>query len=92
MPAKYPQNQQVLESDKVELRGRAGLVCVSEMGRLLPGLEVADFSVEYVSVLIFGEATIVSDLMEARRALRQLEKYFPHLRSGATMRHSPTKR
>jgi nitroimidazol reductase NimA-like FMN-containing flavoprotein (pyridoxamine 5'-phosphate oxidase superfamily) len=62
-----------------------GQVCVSvsEMGRLLPGPKVTDYSVEYASVVIFGKATIVSDRAEARWVFeRQLAKYFPHLRLG----------
>lgn len=62
-----------------------GRVCVnvSEMGRLLPGEKVTDYSVEYASVTVFGRATVVTDPAEARSVLeRQLDKYFPHLRSG----------
>jgi nitroimidazol reductase NimA-like FMN-containing flavoprotein (pyridoxamine 5'-phosphate oxidase superfamily) len=62
-----------------------GRVCVSvfEMGRLLPAAKVTDLSVEYASVTIFGQASVVTDRQESRRAFeRQLEKYFPHLESG----------
>jgi nitroimidazol reductase NimA-like FMN-containing flavoprotein (pyridoxamine 5'-phosphate oxidase superfamily) len=66
----------------IEQDGRV-CVSVSEMGRLLPAVKVTDYSVEYASVVIFGEATIVSDPAEARWVFeRQLEKYFPHLRMG----------
>lgn len=62
-----------------------GRICLSfsEMGRLLPGAKVTDFSVEYASVIIFGRAVVVTDRGEMRRAFElQLEKYFAHLRSG----------
>lgn len=63
----------------IEADGRV-CVSVSEMGRLLPPEKVTDFSLEYASVVIFGRATVVTDLDEARGALQgQLDKYFPHL-------------
>lgn len=53
-------------------------VSVSEMGRLLPGPKVTDYSVEYASVVIHGRASVVTDAAEARSVLdRQLAKYFP---------------
>jgi nitroimidazol reductase NimA-like FMN-containing flavoprotein (pyridoxamine 5'-phosphate oxidase superfamily) len=56
-------------------------LAVAEMGRLLPGPLVTDFSTEYASVVIYGRATVVTDPAEARHALQsQLDKYFPHLR------------
>jgi nitroimidazol reductase NimA-like FMN-containing flavoprotein (pyridoxamine 5'-phosphate oxidase superfamily) len=58
-------------------------VSVSEMGRLLPGEKVTDYSVEYASVIIFGRASVVSNRDEVRSVLdRQLDKYFPHMVSG----------
>jgi len=72
------------------LRGRTraniegdGRVCltVAEMGRLLPGEVLADYSTEYASVVIFGRAKVVGDPAEVRYALQhQIDKYFPHLR------------
>ena len=56
---------------------------VSEMGRLLPAPEALHFSVEYASVVVFGEASAVPDAGEAGRALQLLlDKYAPHLRPG----------
>jgi uncharacterized protein len=58
-----------------------GWVClaVAEMGRLLPGERVTDFSTEYASVIVWGHATVVTDPQEVRHALQsQLDKYFPH--------------
>ncbi len=62
-----------------------GKVCfsASEMGRLLPADTAMEFSVEYASVVVFGEATIVQDSETARHGLQLLlDKYFAHLRPG----------
>lgn len=62
-----------------------GCVCfvASEMGRLLPAKDAAEFSTEFASVVVNGRAIIVSDPAEAREALQKLlDKYFPHLRPG----------
>ena len=54
-----------------------------EMGRLLPADRAMDFSVEYDSVVAFGEIAIIKDADEATRGLQLLlDKYFPHLKSG----------
>jgi nitroimidazol reductase NimA-like FMN-containing flavoprotein (pyridoxamine 5'-phosphate oxidase superfamily) len=51
---------------------------VATMGKLLPAEKAYDFSVEYSSVCVFGEARIVEDEEEARYALQGLlDKYFP---------------
>lgn len=56
---------------------------VSEMGRLLPAARSRDFSVEYASVVIFGQARLVSDEAEMKRGLQLImDKYAPHLRPG----------
>jgi uncharacterized protein len=58
-------------------------LCVFEMGRLLPGPVVTDFSVEYASVVVFGRATIIDDPARVRNVFnRQMLKYFPHLHAG----------
>lgn len=60
---------------------------VSEMGRLLPAPTAKEFSTEYASLTIFGRATIVTSIEEAREALqRLLNKYFPHLIPGRDYR------
>jgi nitroimidazol reductase NimA-like FMN-containing flavoprotein (pyridoxamine 5'-phosphate oxidase superfamily) len=59
-----------------------GRVCftMGEMGRLLPADTALAFSVEYASVVVFGQATLVTDAVEARHGLQLLlDKYFPHL-------------
>ena len=64
-------------------------VCFSvmEMGRLLPAKEALEFSVEYASVVVFGEACVVEDSAEASAALQLLlDKYAPHLKAGADYR------
>ncbi len=60
---------------------------VSEMGRLLPADTAMEFSVEYQSVVIFGQARTVADEVEAARGMQLLlDKYFPHLRPGSDYR------
>jgi nitroimidazol reductase NimA-like FMN-containing flavoprotein (pyridoxamine 5'-phosphate oxidase superfamily) len=66
-----------------------GKVCfsVNEMGRLLPADEALEFSVEYASVVVFGQAAIVEGREEARHGLQLLlDKYAPHLRPGEDYR------
>lgn len=56
---------------------------ISQMGRLLPADRAKEMSVEFSSVVIFGRASIVRDVGEAKKALAALvEKYFPHLKVG----------
>lgn len=60
-----------------------GRICFSvhEMGRLLPGTEALEFSVEYAGVVVFGTATLLQDPAEKEYALQHLlDKYAPHLR------------
>ena len=53
------------------------------MGRLLPSPTALNMSVEYTSVVIFGNISIIEDAGESEKALRMLtEKYFPHLKYG----------
>ena len=60
---------------------------VSQMGRLLPAESAPNMSVEYASVVVFGRASILSDPLEAARALQLLvDKYFPHLQAGRDYR------
>jgi hypothetical protein len=57
------------------------------MGRLLPADEALEFSVEYASVVVFGQGRVVTDEDEAYRALQLLlDKYAPHLRPGRDYR------
>ena len=57
---------------------------VNEMGRLLPADEALEVGIEYAGVIVFGRAYIVDDVNEASHGLQLLlDKYFPHLASGA---------
>lgn len=58
-------------------------ISVFEMGRLLPGPVVTDYTVEYASVVLYGRAAIVTDTGRIRHAFSlQMAKYFPHHRPG----------
>lgn len=60
---------------------------ISEMGRLLPADEAAEFSVEYSGVMIFGNVTLIDAASEKERGLQLLlDKYFPHLQPGPDYR------
>jgi nitroimidazol reductase NimA-like FMN-containing flavoprotein (pyridoxamine 5'-phosphate oxidase superfamily) len=53
---------------------------VSEMGRLLPDEDAAEFSLEYAGVTVFGRGVVVEDDEEKARGLQLLmDKYAPHL-------------
>ena len=61
--------------------------CISEMGRLLPADTAIEFSVEFASVVVHGQARIVTDPDEAQHGLQLLlDKYFPHLQPGQNYR------
>lgn len=56
---------------------------VSEMGRILPNYTPLEFSVEYASVLCYGQLKIATSLEEQRYALEgMMEKYSPQLQAG----------
>jgi uncharacterized protein len=60
---------------------------IAEMGRLLPADTALNFSVEYNSVVVFGNALLVEDPGEAECALQLiLDRYFPHLHPGKDYR------
>jgi len=55
-----------------------------EMGRLLPAERAFSFSLEYASVVAYGNIALVEDGDEANYGLQLLvEKYFPHLQPDA---------
>lgn len=61
---------------------RESNVCftIGKMGRLLPADVALEFSVEYESVVVFGQVSIVTDEENSKIALQLLlDKYFPHL-------------
>ena len=56
---------------------------IAAMGRLLPAKTAIEFSTEYTSVTVFGDARIVDEDSEQRYGLQGLlDKYFPHLKPG----------
>lgn len=60
---------------------------VWEMGRLLPADTALEFSVEFASVVAYGDCTVVEDEALATRALSALlVKYAPHLEAGSDYR------
>ncbi len=60
---------------------------VSEMGRLLPADTALEFGVEYASVVVFGNATLVEDAAAKTHGLQMLlDKYAPHLKPGRDYR------
>ncbi|OGN96361.1 MAG: hypothetical protein A2Z71_07255 [Chloroflexi bacterium RBG_13_50_21] len=61
--------------------------CVAEMGRLLPADTAMEVGVEYASVVVFGEAEVVTDADQSRHGLQLLlDRYFPHLKPGIDYR------
>jgi nitroimidazol reductase NimA-like FMN-containing flavoprotein (pyridoxamine 5'-phosphate oxidase superfamily) len=55
----------------------------SRMGKLLPSNIALEFSVQYESVIAFGEIRLLEDEAEKKRALYGLiEKYFPNMAPG----------
>jgi nitroimidazol reductase NimA-like FMN-containing flavoprotein (pyridoxamine 5'-phosphate oxidase superfamily) len=56
----------------------------AEMGRLLPAPRSRGFSLEYASVVVFGQACRVDEPAEMLYGLRLImDKYAPHLTPGA---------
>lgn len=65
------------------------LVCfeTSEFGRMLPSNAALEFSIQYRSVMVFGQAKLIDDPIEKCRLLEKLiAKYFPGLRPGVEYR------
>lgn len=60
---------------------------VSEMGRVLPSNIALEFSQQYRSVMVFGEARIIPDGAESRDLMHALiAKYFPQMELGKDYR------
>ncbi len=60
---------------------------VSEYGRFLPANTAFEFSMQYRSVMVFGEIRMLEDKQEKTSALTQLlNKYFPTLTAGVEYR------
>lgn len=59
----------------------------SELGRFLPSNVALEFSLQFRSVVAFGNASVVEDPAEARRLLYGLiGKYFPKMTAGREYR------
>lgn len=59
----------------------------SELGRFLPSNVALEFSLQFCSVIVFGNARVVEDPDEARRLLYGLiGKYFPKMKAGKEYR------
>jgi uncharacterized protein len=60
---------------------------ISEMGRYLPSNISLEFSVQFRSVMVFGNAYVIQDHDEQRRVLHELiAKYFAPMESGKDYR------
>ena len=65
------------------------MVCleVSELGNLLPSNVALEFSLQFRSVVVFGNVRLITDPIEARRVLYELiKKYFPRMSPGREFR------
>ena len=61
--------------------------CVAEMGRLLPADTAMEVGVEYASVVVLGQAELVTDAEQARHGLQlMLDRYFPQYKPGVDYR------
>jgi nitroimidazol reductase NimA-like FMN-containing flavoprotein (pyridoxamine 5'-phosphate oxidase superfamily) len=60
---------------------------ISEMGRLLPSNAAVEFSLQYRSVMVFGEASVLHGAADQREMLHALiAKYFPGMEPGGDYR------
>jgi len=60
---------------------------VSELGKLLPSNVALEFSLQFRSVIVFGEARLIINQEEARRVMYGLiHKYFPTMTAGKEFR------
>jgi len=59
----------------------------SELGKMLPANVALEFSLQFRSVIVFGNARLVNDPEEARRVMYSLiHKYFPEMTAGREFR------
>jgi nitroimidazol reductase NimA-like FMN-containing flavoprotein (pyridoxamine 5'-phosphate oxidase superfamily) len=69
--------------------GKNPKVCMeaSEYGRFLPANTALEFSIQYRSVMVFGNIQILEDVEEKSRVLYSLiKKYFPNMSPGKEFR------
>jgi len=87
-------NQQIVFHSNVAGRIRSTIennsrVCfeASELGKMLPSNIALEFSLQFRSVIVFGNVRLVSDPKEARRVMYGLiHKYFPAMAPGKEFR------
>ena len=87
-------NHQIIFHSKVAGRIRSNIernsrVCfeASELGKMLPANVALEFSLQFRSVIVFGNAHLVNDPEEARRVMYSLiHKYFPEMTAGKEFR------
>lgn len=87
-------NHQIVFHSNVAGRIRSNVennskVCfeVSELGKMLPANVALEFSLQFRSVIVFGNARLISDAEEARRLMYGLiHKYFPRMTAGKEFR------
>jgi len=87
-------NHQIIFHSNVAGRVRSNIennsrVCfeASELGRLLPSNVALEFSLQFRSVIVFGETRIITDPAKARRVMYALiNKYFPLMTAGREFR------
>jgi uncharacterized protein len=59
----------------------------SELGKMLPANVALEFSLQFRSVIVFGEARLITNAEEARRVMYGLiHKYFPKMTAGKEFR------
>ena len=87
-------NHQIIFHSNVAGRIRANIennsqICfeASELGKLLPSNVALEFSLQFRSVIIFGNARLITDPEEARRVMYGLiHKYFSAMTAGKEFR------
>ena len=88
------ENHQIIFHSNITGRMRANLdrhpkvsFVVFEQGRFLPSNIALEFSVQYRSVMVFGNVDVITEPDETRRVLNGLiKKYFPAMESGREYR------
>jgi len=64
----------------------------SELGKMLPSNVALEFSLQFRSVVVFGNARLIGDPEEARRVMYGLiHKYFPAMTAGREFREITNK-
>jgi uncharacterized protein len=88
------ENHQIIFHSNVAGRIRSNIennsrVCfeASELGKMLPANVALEFSLQFRSVIVFGNARLIADAEEARRVMYGLiHKYFPAMSPGKEFR------